>query len=275
MTRHHLRRINAAIRANFTLITAAIAVSLFAPNALTASAGGMEKSIIVMADVWCPYSCESSDKDPGFFVELVQTALKHSEFKKINYSTAVWERVLTETRKGTIDIALAVPPGDAGKEIDINYLHLESPTCGFTKLDSKKRLNSATDLAAFTSIGIIKGYSYGPKFSEYLDRADLPTGTIQALGIEESVGNNLKKVHVGRIEVALEDPGVVAYWSKKLDLPPLRNAGCSPDVIPVYLGLSRTSKNYTELSKAIRGGIKAAQKSGEVTRLLKKYGFKQ
>jgi ABC-type amino acid transport substrate-binding protein len=240
----------------------------------TVGAAGSTRTVIqVMADTWCPYTCDVDAPQKGLFVDVVQLLLKDTEFD-MNYRIVPWERVMAEGREGRTDIVLGMAAAEAHGDFDISTYSWDSPTCAYALDSSTKTLKSVPDLLNFKSIGLAKGYFYGEKADKFINTNTDIKPRLQYVGSTEPAGANFRKVVSNRIEIALEDPGVANLLVKSLNITGLKSVGCLPEVVKVFVGLPKKGKHYAKLSQTLQKRMAVVRKSGELDKVIRQYPLK-
>jgi polar amino acid transport system substrate-binding protein len=226
-----------------------------------------------MADNWCPYTCDAGASHKGLLVDVVQILLKDTDYV-MDYRNAPWERVMKEGRAGRADIVLGMAEGESNGDFDISTFSWDSPTCVYALQSSTKSVKSISDLLNFQSIGVAKGYFYGPEVDKFLATDAAIKTKLQYVGTTEPAGANFQKVANRRIEIALEDPGVANILTKSLNISNIKSIGCLPETIKVFVGLSKKGNHFDKLSKTLQKRMGLAKKSGDLDQAIRRYQLK-
>jgi len=86
---------------------------------------------------------------------------------------------------------------------------------------------------------------------------------------------NLKKMVIDRITVTTDDELVVNNIAKELKISDqIREAGILGEPMAVYVGISPQNPKAKEIAKMLSNGIIDLRKSGELKKILDRYGVK-
>jgi polar amino acid transport system substrate-binding protein len=227
-------------------------------------------TITMRADTWCPFNCEPGAADPGVFIEIAEFAFG-KKGHKIEYKTLSWARTVAEVESGNINAAVAA--GD----IDVKDHKLVvgkektgiSSNCLFAKSDSKAKYSGTKDLKQFKKIGAIQDYDYGEDVSAVF-KAN--AGLADAVSGDDPVGTNIKKLKADRVDAIIEDESVMKYTLKKLNETGVKEIGCEPKVINLYMAFSPKNPKSAEYAKIMDEGVVELRKNGTLKKILAKYG---
>jgi len=98
---------------------------------------------------------------------------------------------------------------------------------------------------------------------------------VQALGGDKPLERNIKKLVAGRVTVVIEASPVFMYYATKLGVQDkVRFAGTAVEPQKAYIAFSPKHPKSKEYAKMLSDGIDAMRKSGELKKILEKYGLK-
>jgi polar amino acid transport system substrate-binding protein len=132
------------------------------------------------------------------------------------------------------------------------------------------------DIDSLTKIklGVISGYAYEEAVDKYLENST-DKNAVQAIKNANALELNIKKLAAGRIDATIEDASVFAMKAAALGMSgQFEEAGTvgSPDNITIaFTPKKESSKKYAEI---LSKGLKEMRASGELKKLLDKYGLK-
>lgn len=221
----------------------------------------------IRADHWCPYNCAPEDPKPGYMVEILQRAA-HAHGHTLDYKLMPWPRALEQAREGKITGVVAMVLGNRDGLVVSDKMGIDA-TCVFVRKDSALRYEKPADLDQFNRIGIVEGYGYPPEFMQW--HTGNPT-RVQALAGDNTLEMQAKKLAAGRIDAFVENVNVVRY--AQTHIPELRmahNGGCMRDET-LYFGYSAKNPRAQEIKTQVDQTLAAMRKSGELRKLLDKYG---
>nr|BFD31684.1 ABC transporter substrate-binding protein [Pigmentibacter ruber] len=226
-------------------------------------------NIYARADLWCPYNCKPGDENPGYLVEILQKAFGKENIK---YETMNWARAITETRSGTYDLIIAAAKEDA-PDFPLSIQIGKSRNCFFTL---EKKNIKFVDLKSLEKIklGIAKDYSYYKELDEYIAKNKENENKINESFGDIVLEKFINKLTHQEIDAFVEDPVVVKYFLKQnQDITvQLKTIGCGNST-DLYFGFAPNKKESTERILQINKTVKEMIKSGEMERIIKKYGI--
>lgn len=236
-------------------------------SALSFSSISRADDITILADPWCPYTCDASGANKGVFIEMAEKALPNH---KIIYKNEGWARALELVKEGK-ESAVAGAGGNDAKDFITSvsgeaamencFYAPKGSTWKYTGLDSIKTIN----------LGVINGYAYEPKLDEYL--ASKPKNVDIYSGADNGAAINVKKLAAKRLEAYLDDKNVIAYTAKQEGVSDkIQDAGClGPDT--GYIAFSKKNPKSAVYAKELEEGVKKLKASGEYQKIMAKYGL--
>lgn len=225
---------------------------------------------------YCPYTCDAKLENgkEGVAIEIIRAVFKDSEhtvsFKRIDS----WLRAKRLVKSGMSDgMAFTFYQHD---KTENGYLTPETPMLmvkGIAYLSLPKNQMTpfrVTDVARFNAIGNYYGaVNSNRRLARYL--AENPHKTIYVTG-----SNILKRVRemldIGRIEIWLDSPDLLNYMVTKY---PQYAVSTSPTGNAEYAGMlfDESKPQSKALAKMMDEGIVKLRKSGELEKILARYGM--
>lgn len=247
------------------VLIAALLLALLTPITGNAQPG----TIVLAADPWCPHTCDDDAAQPGYMIEIARRAFALKGVQ-VTYRNAAWARVMTDVREGRLDGAVGALATEAAD------LALHQEPLGHQANAMAVR---ATDPWTFTDlnslngrrIGTIQDYSYSPDIDAWLTAHQ---SRVQALGGQNALERNLKKLTAGRIDTLIDDEAVLHYRLKSWpDAAKLRLAG-RIDGGDLFIAFSKIGNRGAELAALLDQGVRELRASGEFEKILATYGLK-
>jgi polar amino acid transport system substrate-binding protein len=237
-------------------------VSVFGSSAVLAD------TISIRADNWFPMNGQPNAKQPGYMIELathIFTAAGHT----VDYKLLPWERAVDSVRKGEFDCVVGAYKDDAP-----DFVYPQAPwgmdsTVFFVKAGDSW---TYTGLASFQGkkVAVIKGYAYGDEFDKYIiDNSSL----FDAIGANNGLENNIKKLQAGRVSVVAESPSVMGAKLKKMGVSGIVAAGSLGASTEMYIACSPAKATSAGYIKLIDEGTARLRASGEFGKILSSYGI--
>ncbi|MCP4051052.1 MAG: amino acid ABC transporter substrate-binding protein [bacterium] len=227
-------------------------------------------TIIIAADLWCPYNCKPSSQQPGFMIEIAKYAFKEKGHKII-YKDLPYARAIEYVRYGKLNGLIGADKDEVPDFIFPKNEQAVLCWSFFVKTGDPWKFNGLKSLFN-TDIGIIGGYNYGSIISDYKKTNPKYVETISA---ENALELNIKKILEGRITATVEDIRVMKYYLKKTGrVGLLSEAGQLQTEVPkLYIAFSPKIKKSSIYAKILSDGIADMRKSGMLRDILAKYGL--
>lgn len=229
-------------------------------------------TITLGADEWCPYNCDPGSDLPGFMVEIAATIFK-AKGHTVDYRVMPWTRAIQDARTGKYNGIIGAGKEDApdfvfpAEEAALmkNALFGKSGmTWRYTGIDS---LNEKT-------LGVVKGYTYTEEIDSYIKANEKKSQRIQVASGETALDSNVKKLISGRIDVIIEDANVMGHYLKKNALEnEVQEVGEMP-TDKLFIAFSPSNPLSQNYAGMISEGLVQLRNSGELKRILEKYGLK-
>ncbi len=242
-----------------------IAMFLFLGILATARA----EKIIIAADQWCPYFCQSGKNFDGFSVDLLHEALKRNGLE-MEYLNASFARITIQVEKGKWQIhggtdASFTPSLLIGKE-----------AVAFSKwvFVSKKGRNWTYEGVASLKgkvFGGISGYVYSNELMEYYDRPENKDRLLLLAG-DAAQKQALMMLMSDRVDFIIEDESVVRYWAHKLRMSDKIEISGVDSEVAIYPGYRKGDAEAAALAKKVDRAIQSVKRnSAFMSQLVKKY----
>lgn len=225
--------------------------------------------ITVLADPWCPYTCEAGSDKPGYMIEITKAALAGKY--EVEYQVVAWARALSEVRAGKFNsVAGATDTDKEGLAFSPAMGAMQS--CFYAKPTTNWKWDGTKSLES-VSLGAVAGYTYEEALDKYIEDNKSKTERVQLVSGDNPLPQNIKKLEADRIKVIVEDKNVVEfYFSSQGKKNPFESKGCLPSS-DLYVGFGQKNPLTKEVLKAMESGMKKIQANGEHKKILQKYGL--
>lgn len=227
------------------------------------------KVVVLVADEWCPYNCESGSDNPGFVIDIARRIFATHGIQ-VRYVTMPWARAIVETRAGHFDAIVGAVPDEAPDFIYPTVSQGESIDGFFVNKGNSWVYEGVVSLSN-QRLGVILDYSYGDQVDAYIQQWSGKDLRVQLAFGDEPHRINSDKLKYGRISVMLADTFVLShqmFLSKEFGRYDL--AGTLPPD-PVYIAFSPVIDNAEEYSRMLSRGMVKLRQSGELERIMKRY----
>lgn len=229
------------------------------------------ETIILAADVWCPYTCEQG----GYMVDIA-TEIFAAGGVKVEYRIMPWAKAIDEARAGRIDGIIGATHADAKDFIFPQSLQGISDMRFWVQRDSGWSYDGPDSLEG-QRLGIVADYAYSKTLDEYIRAHADNASIIQPVKGEDSLLENLNKLKRGELDVVAEDDNVVNYFliSQSADFP-IKSAGSvvGADAISdnfLYVALSPANPKSARYAAMLDAGMDTLRATGELQKILDLY----
>ncbi|MFT3828945.1 MAG: transporter substrate-binding domain-containing protein [Opitutaceae bacterium] len=223
------------------------------------------------ADQWMPYNGDPAGAKPGYVIELAR-AVFEPQGLKVDYTVMPYEEALGKARSGEMTGVIG-PNEEEGKDLVLPKEPIGSlATCLLTLAENAW---SYDNIASFrrARLGAIKGYTYWPALDTYIERNVGKDGVFIAEG-DEPLAVLMQKLQAREIDVVVESEPILLWYLRSHDLD--RNQfrvvfkGTNE---PIYLAFAPNDEGR-RLAAVFDEGVRALRASGELTKLLSRYGLR-
>jgi len=235
-------------------------------------ATGCADVITLVADPWCPYNCTPESDQPGFMIEMAQSAFQQAGHQ-VEYRQVNWARAIKEVERGDYTGLIATSHANTPDFVFPESEQAVAQYCFFGLPQETWTYQGETSLPA-VNIGVINEYAYGDEIDAYLE-AHRQTERVQFMAGENALFQNIRKLLADRIDVILQDPNVMHYTRRTAfpDNPPeLKEVGCLSSIDLLYIGFSPNNPKSEEYAAILVKGIEELRQSGQLQEILNKYG---
>jgi len=243
-------------------LAAALALCLLAP----AQALAGEAPVVLVADPWCPHTCDSQSGIDGYMVDIAREAFAMDGLEVI-YKTTSWARAMRDVRQERADGAVGALVDEAPDLITHRQPLGVQVNVFLTRGDDPWRFTGLDSLAG-RQVGSVRSYSYSAEIDAWL--AANP-GQVQAISGSGGARRNLRKLLAGRIDVMLDDDAVAGDTLRRSGQGlPVRVAGRLPGG-SLHIALGNRRGNH--LAAILDRNIHALRASGRLAAILAEYGL--
>lgn len=228
--------------------------------------------IKLRADEWCPYNCSPGSDKPGFAIEIARAVFAPDT---ISYETLPWSRALAAAAAGDID-------GAVGASVN------EAPTLVFPEntLGPLTNVVATTKASSFVydgvgslggkSLAAVRDYEYGPPIDDYIAAHAGDRSLVRLISGDDVTSQLVKMLIAGRADAIVEAETVLSFTAEedgvldqlvKTPLP----ADNDPDG-DVNIGFTNNARGQA-LAKRFSDGLAALRASGELAKILARYGL--
>lgn len=228
-------------------------------------------TITLKADYYMPFNGDGRT-ETGYVLDIAK-AVFEAKGHKVVFAMAPWDRAVAETRAGKCNGVIGTstsdtpdfvfPPEEQGESVMLFCVKAGS-TWKFTGVDSLKTLK----------LGIIKDYTYVKVVDDYIKA--FPAGVAVASG-DSALQDNLAKLVEGELGVVMDERSVLKFAIAKLNLQgKITFTTATSEVVKpskLFIAFSPKNPKSAEYAKLLSDGTAALRASGELQKILAKYGL--
>lgn len=240
--------------------------------AMLPTAPAAEPVVRLCADQWMPYNGDPADPKPGYVIELARTIFEPQGIK-IDYSVQPWADALAAVKAGEKSGAIGANK-DEGEGLTLPSEPIGTlAVCLITRGESTWTYENLASFRKVT-LGVTKGYSYWPALDTYIERGLEKAEGIFAAEGDEPLEELMAKLQAGEIDVVAESEPILLWYfrSHNIDRSKFRVVYKGP-VDPIFIAFAPNAEG-ARFAKALDEGIRALRASGELTKLLQRYGLR-
>lgn len=235
---------------------------------LLAATHSHSEPIHLVADEWCPYTCNSQAETLGLMTEIVIQTFKAGGIEA-RYRSVPWLRAIRQVRTGNATVLLGADAEMDKKLLLSKAFTIYDNTALVVRTDFDDSNLDLQDLNAHT-IGIISSYSYSDsEIWETMIENHRRATRIDGGGGEKRL---IELLAAGRFEIAIANRDVANYQIKTLSLENKIKIITTPYASEIFLGFTK-SKRGQYLMALFEKEFEQFSKSPEYFQLLEKYGF--
>ena len=233
----------------------------------------LAKEIVLGADIFCPYNCETLEDPqsefPGYIVELLHEIARQQAIDlKIVKRPAT--RIVVEMQSGTLQGTISV-----FSTKDVTSFGAKLQPCFVTRKDNPWEFNGPDSLLDIC-LGLVPDYGSAQWVMEHAEKYHDDDTKIQWVRGEEPLVQNLKKIVAKRIDATRGDAGAILWAAKQHQLDAeLKLVGCGDPSILRAIGFAENFAEKQAYIDLFNKGYAALEESGRVQQLLDKYGLQK
>lgn len=227
------------------------------------------QELVVAADYWMPYNGDPGSEKEGFVVEILKEIFEKKGIT-VKYETRPWARAIKLGEEGKVDAVIGAMKSDAEGFV------FPEESIGILANDFYVPADSDWKFTGFESfkgykVGIVTDYAYGDEVDKFISENK---SNFDYVAGENAIEMNIKKLAHKRIDILMDTKFVVDFTANNIGLTDkIKYAGDDGSSDKIYVAFSpakSTSKDYADYFDV---GMKELRKSGELGKILKKYGL--
>lgn len=262
-------------RSGFKRIAVRVGISALLYFCLVPVAQADSRTVVIGADPWCPYICDTGESRQGLMVDIAREALAYSNYEMI-YSNINWARTKQMVLAGEIDGLVGT-----SKAADTDYHFPETAlaltgACFFRRTADQWEYKSPQSLDSQT-MGWISEYWFHdiPGLNEWIEANRESSAVVKVSGTDTHP-RLFKLLMAGRISTFADDPNVIHYELKRQGFQDnITMAGCPGPFVKAYVAFSKKTERGEALARALDIGFEKLRQDGRLDAILETYGLNQ
>jgi polar amino acid transport system substrate-binding protein len=241
---------------------------------LLVHAAALAETVIMRADPWYPVNLDPSSDKPGYVIEIARLALQRAGHT-LDYALYPWERSVDGVRRGQIDCLPGVHRNTVPDFIFMTENVGVDRMAFYTRSDAPSfEYRGLADLQDKV-LAVIGGYGYSDEIDAYIKSAGFGPA-LQVTRGDRPLERNIRMLLAGRVDLVLESIAALEHTAAEMNvLPQLKRAAQLPDLVPIYIACSPAKSTSHDYVKLLDEGVRELRASGELQRILEKYGMQE
>ncbi len=230
-------------------------------------------TIVLAADPWMPYNGEPESKTPGYCIDIAK-AIFEKAGHKIIYQVTPYTRAIPNARDGKVTGVVGAAKGDVPDFIFPANEMGHSSNVFFVKKGNSWKYKGISSIKTI-KIGVIQDYTYGDDpFDNYIkNAAEKHNPNVEITTGENALEKLINMVIAGRIDAIIEDGLVMQYTLKQLGKAnEVSLSGNLSEASAIYIAFPPKNPKSKEYAKILSDGITQLRTSGELKKILARYG---
>ena len=222
----------------------------------------------MVADPWCPYTCDPDSSHPGILIEVAKQAFAESGHT-IRYISVPWARAIESVRIGQFNGIVGTGPEETPDFIYTPKEILSVDHTFFVRSEDSWRYRGLASLES-RKLGVIKGYSHEDLEKKYVQPNISNKDRIVLIHGEEPLPRMLKLLLVERVDTLVEDHiAFVHTLGRNPEFNDVKTAGIymKEEIFIAFSPSLESSKSYA----AILNRFIEAEDGAKVDRIIEKY----
>lgn len=230
-------------------------------------------TIRIRADEWLPYNGPSSQKPPGYMIEMA-TRIAAAAGHTVDYRHIPWDSALDGVRAGRFDCVVGAARTDA-PDFAFPDQHWGLSSVAFYALADSTWTYTGLPSLDGVRLGVIPDYSYSDDLDPYIEEhADNPARVVQVIGGGRVAMSAASRLVSRKIDVFAEDPNVMRATLKTLDLSGrIVERGRAKEDDPIFIACTPADPRGAAYAKLFSEGTNSLRDSGELAKILANYGM--
>jgi len=232
--------------------------------------GSQAETIALSGIIRCPYVCSQEENKKGYIIDFAEAIFSQNNHT-LTFMELPWSRALSNAKRGDLD-------GLAGVYFrNVPSFIIPKKEQGFSELHFFVERDSTWNFEGFNSlqkisIGVTRDVSYGP-IDSYIDRYKNDKRYINTVSGTSTLSRTVKMILSKRTTATLEDLHVMRYHLHSNNQTTSLKAAGSLSGDNLYIAFPPSNNKSLELSTMIAEGMERLRSTGELSKIMSKYGL--
>jgi polar amino acid transport system substrate-binding protein len=244
---------------------------LIACLATVSSVAALADTITLKADYYMPYNGDGK-AETGYMIDIAKAVFEPLGHKVV-FIQGPWDKDVTEGRAGKCTGVVGAGVNDAKGFVYPSEEQALSVMLFCVKSGSPWKYEGINSLKTL-KLGVVKDYSYFDELDAYI-KAN-PTNLVIGTG-DAPLQENLNKLVQGEVGAVVDDRSVLKYMIKKMNLQGKVTIATTTSEatkpFKLFIAFSPALPKSKEYAKSLSDGMLTLRKSGELQKILAKYGL--
>jgi polar amino acid transport system substrate-binding protein len=230
------------------------------------------RTIDLVADAYMPYTGDSAKGETGLMIDVAKAIWK-KKGHTVRYESKGWKEALTAAQQGMFTAVVGASRDDAPEFIFPKVEQARAQGAFYGLASSDWKYGGPGSLAKI-KLAIISDYKYNPEIAAHI--RDNRTNRDRIRSIESApdiLQRFVQLLEKEQVDAFVEDRFVVQYFLKTLDRADrFMELGQLKASTPLYIAISPRDLDAAALTLELEEGMAELRSSGELAKILEKYG---
>jgi polar amino acid transport system substrate-binding protein len=230
------------------------------------------RTIDLVADVYMPYTGDSAKGETGLMVDVAK-AIWEKKGHAVRYDSKSWKDALSGAQQGMYAAVVGANRDDAPEFVFPKVEQARAQGAFYGLVSSSWKYGGPATLSK-VKLATILDYKYNPEIAQHIRDNRKNRDRIRSIESSPDILQRfVQLLEKEQIDVFVEDQFVVQYFFKTLDRADrFTELGKMKASTPLYIAISPRDLDAATLAKDLEEGMALLRSSGELSKILEKYG---
>lgn len=230
------------------------------------------RTIDLVADVYMPYTGDSSKGETGLMIDVAK-AIWEKKGHVVRYESKSWREALNTAQQGMCTAVVGASRDDAPEFVFPKVEQARAQGAFYGLVSSTWKYGGPASLSKI-KLAIIADYKYNPEIAVHIRENRTDRDRIRSIESSPDILQRfVQLLEKEQVDVFVEDQFVVQYFFKTLDRADrFTEVGKLKASTPLYIAISPRDLDSATLAQDLEEGMTLLRSSGELAKILEKYG---